>query len=62
MSASSAEKERAIVLEESIVSYLNGESGFQGRCAMAAGWRSEDKRTTGVGGHWASSPGRGTRL
>lgn len=43
MSANSAEKERAMVLESFIVSYLSGESGLESRCAMAAGWESKEE-------------------
>lgn len=48
MSANSAEKERAMVLESFIVSHLSGESGLESRCAMAAGWQRDGRAKRNV--------------
>lgn len=62
MSASSAEKERAIVLEASHCQLFETRKGFEQSVRNGNRTECRQRRTTAVGGHWASSPGRGTRL
>lgn len=62
MSANSAEKERAIVLEASHCQRFESSKGFEESVRNGNRMEGRQRRTTAVGGHWASSPGRETRL